>query len=110
MPMWAARFLEISAGSTSMWMILAPGAHSLITVDSDALVEAHADGQDRVRLLEGVGGRVAMPCIPGMPTNRGWVPGNPPRPIRVVLTGIPVSSARRVSSTEASPLMMPPPA
>ena len=34
MPMWAARFLEISAGSTSMWMILAPGAHSLITVNS----------------------------------------------------------------------------
>jgi hypothetical protein len=31
--MWAARFLEISAGSTSLWMILAPGAHSLITVD-----------------------------------------------------------------------------
>ena len=51
-----------------------------------------------------------MPCMPGMPTNSGWVPGKPPRPIRVVLTGIPVSSARRVSSTEAAPLMIPPPA
>ena len=34
MPMWAARFFEISAGSTSMWMIFALGAHSLMTVDS----------------------------------------------------------------------------
>ena len=39
-----------------------------------------------------------MPCMPGMPTNSGWVPGNPPRPIRVVLTGMPVTSDRRVSS------------
>ena len=34
MPMWAARFFEISAGSTSMWMMRAFGAHSLMTVNS----------------------------------------------------------------------------
>ena len=51
-----------------------------------------------------------MPCIPGIPMNRGWVPGKPPRPIRVVFTGIPVTSDRRVSSADASPVMTPPPA
>src|SRR5438552_3061065 len=92
MPMWAARFLEISAGSTSMWMMRAFGAHSAITVESTRSSKrtptARIASESWKAKVE-----AAMPCMPGMPTQSGWLPGKPPSPIRVVVTGIWVISA-----------------
>jgi hypothetical protein len=44
--MWAGTFLEISAGSTSMWMNFARGSE-LGELAGDAVVEARADAQMR---------------------------------------------------------------
>ena len=49
------------------------------------------------------------PCMPGMPMFSGCASGRAPRAIRVVTTGIPVSSTRSASSCQARALMMPPP-
>ena len=49
------------------------------------------------------------PCIPGIPRCCGWLSGNAPRAIRVVTTGIPVSSASSSNSAVASPRITPPP-
>ena len=65
-----------------------------------------------------MGAKVACPddqviCVAGdgsVPMNSGWLPGKPPRPIRVVVTGMPVVSERRVSCAAASPVITPPPA
>ncbi|MDT4845758.1 hypothetical protein FQZ97_797540 [compost metagenome] len=45
-----------------------------------------------------------------MPAIRRWSSGMLPQPIRVGITGTPVSSANSTSLAEASALMMPPPA
>ncbi|MCY1422964.1 hypothetical protein D9M71_386650 [compost metagenome] len=45
-----------------------------------------------------------------MPTISGWSSGMVPQPIRVGMTGMPVSSANSTSLSLASALMMPPPA
>ncbi|MDT4882330.1 hypothetical protein FQZ97_1182730 [compost metagenome] len=45
-----------------------------------------------------------------MPAMSGWSSGIAPQPIRVGITGTPVSSANSTSRSEASALMMPPPA
>ncbi|MND29716.1 hypothetical protein D3C80_202300 [compost metagenome] len=45
-----------------------------------------------------------------MPAISGWSSGMVPQPIRVGMTGTPVSSANSTSLSEASALMMPPPA
>ncbi len=50
-----------------------------------------------------------VPCIPGMPRCCGWLSGNAPRAIRVVTTGMPVSSASTFSSAAAPALITPPP-
>ncbi|SKV68151.1 Uncharacterised protein [Mycobacteroides abscessus subsp. abscessus] len=50
-----------------------------------------------------------VPCIPGIPMCSSWLSGNAPRAIRVVTTGMPVSSANSLSSGEASARMTPPP-
>ena len=71
MPMWAARFLPISAGSPSIWMILARGAHS-----STCRRPARRSARRRRSADRSPGRRrlaAAMPCMPGMPTKSGWV-------------------------------------
>ena len=45
-----------------------------------------------------------------MPAISGWLSGMVPQPISVGMTGTPVSSANSTSNSEASALMMPPPA
>ena len=50
-----------------------------------------------------------VPCIPSMPRLRVCSPGKPPRPIRVMVTGIRRCSANRFSSDAALERMMPPP-
>ena len=54
--MCAGTFLEISAGSMSMWMNFARGANSL-QLAGDAVVEAGADRADQVGLVHRVVGR-----------------------------------------------------
>ena len=50
-----------------------------------------------------------VPCIPGQPKNSGCVSGKAPLPISVVITGSPPVSASSRSSSQASPLIVPPP-
>jgi hypothetical protein len=50
-----------------------------------------------------------VPCMPGMPTCWRWLSGNAPRAMSVVTTGMPVCSASRSSSSDASALSTPPP-
>ena len=50
-----------------------------------------------------------VPCIPGMPMFCGWLSGNTPRAIKVVTTGMPVSSASSLSSDQARAFTTPPP-
>ena len=45
-----------------------------------------------------------------MPAINGWSSGIAPQPIRVGITGTPVSSANSTSSSAASALITPPPA
>ena len=45
-----------------------------------------------------------------MPAISGWSSGIVPQPISVGITGTPVSSANSTSRSDASALMMPPPA
>ncbi len=59
--------------------------------------------------------RVAFPyrcavCRPAIPAISGWSSGIAPQPIRVGITGVPVSSANSVSRAAASALITPPPA
>ena len=109
MPMWAERFFEISAGSTSMWMILAPGAHSFITVESTRSSKRTPTARIRSDSWN-AHVAAAMPCMPGMPTHNGLDAGNPPNPINVVVTGASESSARRINSPLAPLMITPPPA
>ena len=53
---------------------------------------------------------VTLPCMPSILRERGSVSGNPPRPIRVVVTGTRAFLASAVSSGAASPAITPPPA
>lgn len=45
-----------------------------------------------------------------MPAFSSWSSARMPQPIRVGMTGVPVNSANSTSSSDASALMMPPPA
>ena len=47
--------------------------------------------------------------MPGMPMFCGWLSGKTPRAISVVTTGMPVSSASSLSSSQARALTTPPP-
>ena len=49
-------------------------------------------------------------CSPAMPAISRWSSGMAPQPIRVGTTGTPSVSASSTSRSEASALMMPPPA
>ena len=51
----------------------------------------------------------AEPCMPSQRIESGCVSGNPPMPIKVVVTGIWVASANFFNSAAAPLVMMPPP-
>jgi hypothetical protein len=103
----ARRFLEISAGSMSACTICAVGAKldSWPVTRSSNRAPRATSRSDRCMAATAV----TVPCIPGIPTCCGWLSGNAPRAISVVTTGMLVSSARRISSAEASALSTPPP-
>ena len=94
----AVRFLEISAGSTSAWMTLAFGAK----VDSWPVTRSSNRApsvMSRSAFCSAVTA-ATEPCMPGMPRCSGWLSGTAPRAIRVVTTGIWVSSTKRRSSSD----------
>jgi hypothetical protein len=47
--------------------------------------------------------------MPGIPKHRGWLSGNAPLAIKVVTTGAPIASAKRISSLAARAFRTPPP-
>ncbi len=103
----ATRFLQISAGSMSAWITLASGAK----VDSWPVTRS-SNRAPRVTSRSDFCSAVTaetVPCMPGIPRLRGWLSGTAPRAIRVVTTGIWVSSRKRRSRSLAPERMMPPP-
>lgn len=103
----ASRFLPISAGSMSAWTILAKGAKL-----SSLPVTRSSKRAPRATIRSAFCRPVTAatePCMPGMPRCCGWLSGNAPSAIRVVVTGAPVSSARTFSSAVAWALSTPPP-
>ncbi len=92
----AARFLEISAGSMSAWMILAPGANeSSLPVTRSS---KRAPSEISRSLFCSAPTAATEPCMPGMPRCSSCESGNAPRAISVVTTGIWVISASTLSS------------
>ena len=91
----------------SAWMTRAPGAN-----ESRLPVTRSSKRAPRLMirsLFWSAATAATVPCIPGMPRCCGWLSGNAPRAISVVMTGIPVSSARVRSSAEAPARIVPPP-
>ena len=91
--MCAGTFLEISAGSMSMWMNFARGANSesLPVIRSSKRAPI---GDDQVGLVHRVvGGPRAVHAEHARATARAGA-GNAPRPISVQVTGQPVDAAR----------------
>ena len=77
---------EITEGSISMWMIflgtLQKCAGLPITRSSKRAPIAINTSQCCIVILASY-----VPCIPNIPKKRGSVPGNPPKPIKVLVTG-----------------------
>ncbi len=100
-PMWARLFLLISDG-VDVDMHDLRVLHELVELARHAVVEtAHrtrgADRSQRPR-----SSRRRLPCIPSMCSDCGSSPGNPPRPITVMATGMLTFFANLVYSAEAS--------
>ena len=101
------RFLPISAGSMSAWMILAWGAK-----ESRLPVTRSSKRAPRLMIRSerwSPATAATVPCMPGMPRCCGWLSGKAPRAIKVVSTGMPVSSASTRSSRQAWARITPPP-
>ncbi len=101
------RFLPISAGSMSACTIRARGAKSAslpVTRSSNRAPRATIRSASCRAATAGY-----VPCMPGMPSASGWVSGNAPRAISVVVTGAWLSSASRSRSACESDLITPPP-
>ena len=103
----AMRFLEISAGSMSAWMILAPVANVdswPVTRSSNRapMVMSRSDFCSAVTAA-------TVPCIPGIPRFSGCESGTAPRAMSVVTTGIWARSTRRRISSLAPLRITPPP-
>ena len=91
----------------SRWTTVAPGANAEslpVTRSSKRAPIATSTSQVFMAMFDHF-----VPCMPGQPKKSGWVSGNAPLPIRVVITGRPPTSARSRSSSQASPLSVPPP-
>lgn len=100
MGMWVRTTLPISAGSMSTWMMVwAWGAKREtlpVTRSSKRRPMARITSAWWMARLA-----ATVPCIPGIPSHKGWFPGKAPRPMRVVITGSPVFSAKARSSAWA---------
>ena len=103
----AARILPISAGSISAWITCARGAKVATSPVTRSSKRAPTAIRRSARCRAATADTV--PCIPGIPKNCGCVDGNAPKAMRVVTTGIPVSSANSLSSCAALALITPPP-
>ena len=103
----AMRFLEISAGSMSAWITLASGAN----VDSWPVTRSSKRAPSAMMRSDFCRPVTAatVPCMPGMPRLSGSLSGTVPRAMRVVTTGMPVSSTRRRSASLARARTTPPP-
>ena len=92
----ACRFLSISAGSTSMWITLAPGANaSSLPVTRSSNREPQAIRRSALFIAQLA---AFDPCIPGRPMQSGCESGKTPFAMRVVMTGICTASATRIRS------------
>jgi hypothetical protein len=105
--MSASRFLEISAGSMSMWMTFAPGAKA----SSLPVTRSSKRAPTVISRSERWSAQLAYfePCMPGICSESACESGNAPLAISVVTTGMRVSSASALSSASAPALTMPPP-
>ena len=103
----AVRFLEISAGSMSMWMTFAPGANA----SSLPVTRSSKRAPTVISRSERCSAQLANlePCMPGICSESACESGNAPFAISVVTTGMRVSSASSCSSASAPALMTPPP-
>lgn len=108
MPMSARTFLLIDEASMSMWIFFEPGAKASrrpVTRSSKRAPIATMTSQSCMALLLS-----KLPCMPTMPSHAGSEAGKAPRPIRVEVTGAPVSLASsRSSSAALGPALMTPP-
>ncbi len=102
-----ARFLPISAGSMSACTILAFGANAAslpVTRSSNLAPSATTRSASWSAATAAY-----IPCMPGMPSASGWLSGNAPRAISVVVTGACASSASSRRASCESDLITPPP-
>ena len=100
-------FLEIDAASISICMIFAFFANVSIVpvIRSLNLVPIeNKTSHSMIALLD-----ARFPCIPILPTYKGWSVGIAPLPMIVVTTGIPVNSHNSCISFLACAIFTPPP-
>ena len=100
--------LPISAGSMSMWMILACGANS----ETLPVTRSEKRAPQAMMRSDSVTAMLAYlePCMPTGPRLSGLEQGMDALPMRVVTTGICIRSASSTSSGQACDATMPPPA
>ncbi len=99
----------ISLGSISTWIFLEWGEY-LVEVAGDAVVEAHAEGEEEVGLLDGVVDPALAVHAHHAEGERWWAAGMAPRPSRVLAMGIWWASAKARTSFSAPDSTMPWPA
>ena len=82
----------------------------LLDLAGHAVVEPHAERDQQIGLFDRVVRVHACRACRACRATADRRPGNAPRPITVIVTGMPVFLASVRSSSLASPLMTPPPA
>ena len=100
-PTSARRSLPISAGSPSIWMTLALGA-KVSRLAGGAVVEARADADQEVALVDRVRWRRALPCMPDHAEEAG-VGRKAPSPFSVATEGMPVRDANARNAASPRP-------
>ena len=100
-------FLLISAGSTSIWIILALfiNSLSLITLSLNLAPRAIIKSHLVAKIFDAL-----LPCIPIIPVFNLCSEGIAPLHINVVATGAFIFSAKLINSSVASEFITPPPA
>ena len=100
-------FLLISAGSMSIWRILAFFANLLAFPTTRSLNLAPITTNRSHSVMPKLD--VLVPCMPTIPVYNSWVPSNAPLPIRVSATGAWSLFANVRTSSAASERIAPPP-
>ena len=107
-PTVTGTFLPTSEASSSIWTIFAPRANAA------RFPVTRSSKRSPIPMIRSACWiarfTCTSPCMPGMPRCRGCDSGNALIPSSVVMTGMPVRSARVLSSSYASPRMTPWPA